>query len=273
MPIQLPIRRLTTFESSQLFKRGEYAPEVWTIPLQIEGNSLLSSVYVRSMDPGASILCRYYQTTLGQIGEERSPIIEHQLISPGMVDPLYGLTNIVTVTPIHNKPVLEVTLSGGSADFGVYGTVVQSFALDLGNAAKLDGQEAVLDRDRGFPFMLLDPISGEFRFVRSQDGGLPVVLQGSASVTLETLASPLIRALPLTASAPTLLSFPVGTREWTIKSRSGRPFRLATTEPALDDDFSLLSLYRIGSLSPTTAHSVYLMSEASGEIIEAISWS
>lgn len=116
--------RLKQAQTLAVFERNTYAPATYTVPLLIEGGALFSSVWVQNMSVGASLTVRYFETTTGNIGEERVDIATHVVITPSLVTIPYGFTDRLTVTPFHNKVVAEIILTGGSAYFGVYVTVV-----------------------------------------------------------------------------------------------------------------------------------------------------
>jgi hypothetical protein len=111
-------------QTNSIIKRDTYPSGTYTAPMTIEGASMYCSVWVKSIDPGATLLVRYFETTSGNVGEERVVIGAHTLVTSGLIDPQYGFTNSISVDKFHNKPVCEAILTGGSAEFGVYLTVL-----------------------------------------------------------------------------------------------------------------------------------------------------
>jgi hypothetical protein len=92
--------------------------------MMIRGNSILSSVYVKSIDVGATLSINYYDTTTGDDGTgERFDLKSHAIIT----DADAGKTFRIVVPRIHNKPKIEAIIAGGNVEFGVYITVVADF--------------------------------------------------------------------------------------------------------------------------------------------------
>jgi hypothetical protein len=207
--------RLTEFQTTELMKLQSRGVDTYITPLLIEGNSILSSIYVKSMDVGASIIARYYDYTTGvSTATERYFLIDHPTILPAMLDPTYGLTDRKTVTRIHNKPVLEVQVIGGNVEFGVYATVVTSFASDLDSALQFDGEIADLTRDKGMPIVTLDDTSGEFNIVRSTNGRMQVDVPGGIQTVDTTINKRLysqdLAAVPAASATVITYTVPVG---------------------------------------------------------------
>jgi hypothetical protein len=146
--------------------------------MEIQGNSILSSVYIKSIDPGATLQVKYFDVTTGTVaGGERFDLEEHRTFT----DADAGLTNRVTITRIHNKPHCEVIVSGGNVEFGIYITVVASFASDLDAALVLDGEAYRDEATKGIPLACYDEANDEMVLVRCDGNGLKVT--GSLSVT------------------------------------------------------------------------------------------
>jgi hypothetical protein len=85
---------------------------------------------------------------------------------------------------MHNKPRLEIIVTGAPVELGVYITVVATFASDLDASLKFDGQTAFLLKDKGLVTMCYDEDSGKFNFLRCKDGALAV------TATVETPGDP-----------------------------------------------------------------------------------
>jgi hypothetical protein len=193
---QLARYNLNEFQTQILLKLETRAPGVISRELLIEGNSLLSSVYIAAADPGASVEVKYFDYTTGAITAERYDLTSHRVLTDADV----GDTNRVTVSRIHNKPVVEATVLGGNVTFGVYATVVSSFVTDLDQALQLDGATADVLVDKGMPFMCYDEDKNQFFFVRCVDGTIPVseseagdpVHEGAQSITTPGLEQTLI---------------------------------------------------------------------------------
>ena len=145
--------------------------------MSILGESLLSSVFIKSCDAGMTLDVKYFDTTTGTLPEdsERFDLNSHAQFTAADV----GLTNRILVARIHNKPVCEITVAGaGSIEFGVYVSVRSETAVDL-NLAK-DGQDVDFDDDSGQPVMCVDE-NDQYRFLRCDENGL--IISGSVSLT------------------------------------------------------------------------------------------
>lgn len=162
--------RLALYETSAVVPVQVFAPATHTIKLHAEGNSLLSTVYVKSLDPGASVLVKYWDFGPGE-GEnpgERIELAEHALINTA------NTSDRLTVSALHNKPRIEIIVAGGNAEVGVYVSVVSTFASDLDSALKKHLQNANLLTDKGLVGMGYDATSGKFYFLPIEGGALKV---------------------------------------------------------------------------------------------------
>lgn len=173
--IRLPLYTTRDVINLQTLGPGTYEQQLYT-----EGNSLLSTVHVTAADPGASVTVRYWDFGIGfpPNYNERVDLDSHAAVGTA------GESDRILVTRLHNKPVLEVEVTGGNVTFGVYVTVVASFASDLDSALHKDGDTADLSSDKGLPIMCLDEANNEFRILRCEDGAIAFT---PASVT--TLSS------------------------------------------------------------------------------------
>jgi len=162
---------LNQYQTQTLFPLESRAAGTYTRKMLVEGNSLLSSVFIESGDPGASVEVKYYDFTTGTIASERYDLTDsHPVISVNDSP----ITDRRLVSRIHNKPVVEAIVTGGSVKFGLYVTVVASFATDLDSALQLDGEVANVLVDKGMPFMCYDEAQNKFHFVRCENGVIPV---------------------------------------------------------------------------------------------------
>lgn len=170
--------------------------------MQIEGNSLLSSVFVISGDPGASVKVKYFDTTTGDTLIERYDLDDEH---PDVAVADAPVTDRRLVSKIHNKPVMEAIVTGGNVTFGVYVTVVQSFATDLDAALQLDDQIADLDVDKGMPMMVYDDDANKFFMLRGENGVIPVSFSEAGDPVHETfigLTTPGIEQTLITSVVP-----------------------------------------------------------------------
>lgn len=164
--INLPLVQIKEFETQELFPLREVSPGTYHIPLQIQGNSLLSSLLVTDVSHGASIEVNYFQTTTGEETEERSPLVSHAAKFAGS-----SAADTIIVARVHLKPVVEVVISGGNVTFGLMVTMVSAFASDIESSLFKDDYQ-IVGTERGIPLMVVDDASGRMKFVRSKDGKL-----------------------------------------------------------------------------------------------------
>lgn len=174
MTVIQPLVHLKEFQTLELLEKSIRSPDTYIIPMNIAGNSLLSSVYVKSMDVGASIKVNYWDYTTGEKDSERYELQAHDLITPSFLAPIVGYTDRITVTRIHNKPLAEVIVSGGNVEFGVFITVVSAFASDLDSALLKEAELADFTRNQGLPPMTYELSDLAFHFLRSLNGRLLV---------------------------------------------------------------------------------------------------
>jgi hypothetical protein len=162
--------RLKELESNDFLPLLERGPGVYLEKLETAGNSILSSVFIQSADPGATVDVAYYQVTAGtEELNERSPLAEH----PTLTDASAPGTSKLLVTGIHNKPRVEVTVTGGNATFGVYGTLVTQFPVEL--QSFLQGHSVNLGQDKSIPGMIYDPDLNQFLFLTGSEGAQNVL--------------------------------------------------------------------------------------------------
>jgi hypothetical protein len=139
--------------------------------MEIRGNAILSTIFIKSADPGATVEVKYFQTTSGTIDvNERLDIVAHPIKSAANV----LQSSQIVVTRIHNKPVVEFIVAGGNVEFGVYITVTDELASDIDTALVLDGQDAELLEDKGIPTACYDEVNDKWVLLRcNPDGSLP----------------------------------------------------------------------------------------------------
>jgi hypothetical protein len=187
--------RLTEFQTRTLFELEARPPGVYNLDLLIEGNSILSTVFV-SASAGGSVEVKYWEDTTGSLLGERKDLPSHPVIAAPSLNP-----SKITVTPFHNKPHVECTVTGGTVTFSVYATVVNSFATDLDAALIYDGETFVQTENKALPAAVLDDDDGKLYFLRAKkgvlisdpaEGGDPLYYDGVAVSTppvQQTLAS------------------------------------------------------------------------------------
>lgn len=162
---------LREFDTDTLSPLGVRGAGTDKILLKISGNSILSSVFIKSISVGATLDVKYYQTTGATEDDgEKQALNSHAQFTPAD----NGITNTILVTRVHNKPFLEVTVTGGTAEYAIYATVLSEAASDIDSALKKDGQVADLSDDKGLPIMCYDETDNEYHFIRCEDGVIPV---------------------------------------------------------------------------------------------------
>jgi hypothetical protein len=180
--IRLPTTTLNEFQTLALIPLESRTADTYFRLASISGNSILSSVFVKSMDPGATLFVRYWDTTTGGESSEQYPLGEHRIVLPGMLG-VKGYTDRETFTRIHDKVFCEVVVSGGAVEFGVYVTVVSSFATDLDAALQHEGDDVSIPLDKGIPITVYESTDDTWKFLRSTNGRLQVDVPGGIQVT------------------------------------------------------------------------------------------
>jgi hypothetical protein len=257
-------------ESNTLFPLRVYTPETYELLIQPNGNSLLSSLLVLELDPGASVTVNYWQTTSGNEIEERTDLTGHGTIS--VTD---TAANQTLVTRIHNKVYAEVIVTGGNARFGIYGSVVSSFATDLEAALKKDGQPSDLPNDRGLPIVVLNTTTGEYEIWEGEDGVPAVRLLGDVQVNLASVTTPTVLNIALVDdSTEATVTIPTGTRQFSMKTRSGSPARLAVTSGGTLTEYVTTGAYEMNNLAATASVVLYALgTRPLGDVLEVLAWS
>ena len=250
---------LREFATNDVFQLNTLAPGTYVKQIQPAGNSLLSSLFIKSMPAGATIKVNYFDTTTGtrEIGE-RFELTGHDLLS----GPLTLETRRIIITKIHNKAFCEVIITGAPVEFGVYATVISAFASDLDAALITDGQAFDPINSKAMPFACLDKSTDTLGFVTCKDGGLVVSTSAGLikSIYNETLTAPSSTVDILTATVPsnkkyliksancstnhpgTLKVFLNGTKIASGRSRPGNPnvnIMLSDIEAASNDIIKL----------------------------------
>jgi hypothetical protein len=169
--------QLNEYASGELFELANppvlavRGPGTYKQVAEIRGNSLLSSVFIRSIDPGATLKINYYDTTTGATFNERFELTGHDLID----DSVAPLTTFrILVTKIHHRIVAEAVVMGGNVDFSLYATTVSSTASDLDAALIRDEDVFNQPTNKAIPVATLDESDGKLYFLRSKAGVLTI---------------------------------------------------------------------------------------------------
>lgn len=257
-------------ETSRVLPLSTLSPGTYTIPVQPNGNSLLASLLVLALDPGASITVRFYQTTSADESQERSELVAYEPVTTASPQ-----ASRILVTGIHSKVFVEIEIAGGDVNCGILGTVVSSFASDLEAALKRDGQLANLALDKGLPIVVLNTTTGRYEVWEGEDGIPAVRLLGDVQVNLAALKDPVVSNVNM-PDGSTEVTFPVpaGTRAYAVKSRSGAPFRLAFLAGGTNTVYLTTGAHEAANLDTSSSITLYARSQrTSGDVLEILSWS
>lgn len=170
------ILRLAMYDSKALVPLATRSAGVYIQKLAIAGNSILSSVFVESLDSGASVLVEYFDYGVGSDAGESYALTAHDEIFTAVT------TDRRLVSNIHDKPTIRCTVSGGNVRFGVYATVVLTTATDIDNALQREGDPVSLSLDKGMPVMVYDEVNGEWKFARGEAGIQDVRVVGNVAI-------------------------------------------------------------------------------------------
>lgn len=253
---------LDLFQTNHLVDMQTLGAGTYDRNMLIEGNSILSSVYVKAIDPGATIKVNYWDSSAGSPANERYNLQSHNLISS-------ALTDRILVTRIHNKPNLEIIITGGDVTFGVYITVVNSFASDMDAALVNDGEtfDAVLNQ--GMIAAGYDETLGILKFLRMENGRLLV------SSTEELVDNPTIANVSLpTANTEVSYAFPANTKEFYLQNRENGLIKFSYT--ATESGTLYKTLWPGGVLTRERLSkdnlTIYLQSPLASQVVEVVSW-
>lgn len=168
---EIEVVALRNEDTNNLFKLDTYTPGTYTKKIIMDSQSILSTVFVKAIDLGASVKVNYWQDTSGTIEEdlERFDLPSHPLQSAPN-----PMGNQILVPRIHNKPRIEVVVTGGSVTFGVYASARNETASDIDSALQLDASDVDLLSDKGIPTMCYDQAQNKFFFLRCENGTIPV---------------------------------------------------------------------------------------------------
>jgi hypothetical protein len=179
---RLPTIQLSEFETVATLPLQTRTPDTYFRMIAVSGNSILSSVFIESMDHGASLFVRYWDTTTGTETTEEYVLGQHRVLTIADLGPK-GITDRETFTKIHDKTFQEVVVTGGNVRFGIYCTVVSSFATDLDAALQHENELVSTVLDKGLPIVVYEEDDGVWQFLRSTGGRLQVDVPNGIQVT------------------------------------------------------------------------------------------
>jgi len=166
------------------------SPGVHTFRIHTQGNSILSSIYVKACSGQVDAV--WYDRSAA--AEDSFPGSQYVLGS----HPTMGAnSNTRKIIPkIHNNARLEVTVTGGPAEISAIASVVADFPAEVAGSI-LDGQVANLATDAGMPTVVYDPSDGNFYLLRGSGGAISVASESEPGQVLEATAT-----LPAVALSP-----------------------------------------------------------------------
>lgn len=141
------------------------AAGVYTYEILAEGSSLLSTLYVKSMDPGSQLIVRFWDNTTGDKDGERNEVIAHREVT-GLSD----FSERIIVSQIHKRVFCEATITGGSVQFGVRNTLLGYNANDIDAALQLQDSDYLSDNHKGIPIAGVND-SNQWQFAQFTDAG------------------------------------------------------------------------------------------------------
>lgn len=200
----LEARILRTEDTNSIFTLATRAAGTTIQLLGSNGNSLVSSVFIKAADAGTTVKVNYFQTTTGTFVDdaERLDLTSHPLL--GIAD--VGDTNQILATRVHNKPACEVIVSGpGTITFGVYVSVRSETASDLDSALQLDGATLDLVADKGILSMCYDEDLGQAFFIRCKEGKIQTSVSELGDLihlVSQTISTPGIEQTLITSAVP-----------------------------------------------------------------------
>ncbi len=171
--------RLGLFESTVALQLAARGPGTYTQQFLVEGNSIISSLFIETADPGATVKVNWYDTTVGSDVGERFDLGSHPLYT----GPIGPITDRQVIARVHNKPVVEIIVTGGNVTFGIYVTIVSAFATAGDAALVSDNQTVQLGADKGTPQAIYDPVAGKWYFAQGTGGVQSVKVLGAVSTT------------------------------------------------------------------------------------------
>lgn len=254
---------LDQYDTRELFSLEARGVGVYNAKMMIRGNALLSSVFVRAISPGATVKVNYYDTTTGTDSlSERFDLTSHPLIT----DSQAGQTLRQVVTRIHNKPQIEVIVTGGIVEFGVYLSVISDFPVDL-KGSILDGQTANLALDGGLPISVYNPDDGKFYLLQGDEGALA---SGSNAET-PAVSNVIIAAANVEQSH----TFPASTKRFFVKPRGAGRINLAHVATQSGTNYITIwpgAVYDSRDVK-SKAYTIYFQSPIAGLVVEMEHWS
>lgn len=269
------IIRLQQFASLPAVPVQEFSPGTYTFPLQTEGNSILSTLWIKAADPGSSVTVSYWDFGPGDgdLPSERINLQSHGTFAAALAP----LSDRIIVTRLHNKPRVEVIVSAGNVTLGVYSSVVSNFPISFDEVTKLQAEDGDLLEDRGLPAMGYDSGLGKFFFLPMVGGKLDTTgTGGGGGGTDVSIAAPTIANISLVlANTEYSYALPALTKQFLIQNRGDGFLRLSYDVGESGTTFWTIwagASKEITVLDPMASVTLYVQSNRAAQIVEVESW-
>ena len=99
-----------------------YGPGTYKRKYAFNGDGMYSTVFIKSITPGATLDVNYYETTTGEGLGERIDLAAHIQITDAIVPPF---SHSVCIPKLHRAIQAEAIVSGGDIEFSVYSSSKQ----------------------------------------------------------------------------------------------------------------------------------------------------
>lgn len=109
--------QLRANETVGVFQVETRAAGVYIADLWAQGSSIVSTLYVDTVDSGATILVEFFDIGLSDAPSDVLTLGSHRLIDES------GTSDKTTITRFHTKPRARVTITGGAVKFGLWMTL------------------------------------------------------------------------------------------------------------------------------------------------------
>lgn len=258
---------LGVFETKALLDLETRAPGVYRVKMMVRANSLLSSVFIKSADVGATVEVKYFDTTTGdENSPERFDLDGHGVL--GAVG-----TNRILVTEIHNKPQLEVLVAGGNVEFGVYVTAVATSASAIDQSLVKHLSDTDLAVDKGLTVTGYDPVLDKFFFLPIESGAVKVT--GNLSTTPGGATAALNTTVTTSATPNTETSFTLATiKSFRVTNRGRAIVKYAFASGDSGLNYASLtpnaSFWEEGIFNSSVT--LYIQSPSPSQRLEVVSW-
>lgn len=255
--------RLGLYETLPILKPTVLGPGIHTFKIMPAGNSLLATIWVKSIVGGSTLQATWYDYA---VGSDEEPGAKYTLeTGPILATPTVRRD---VITEIHNQVYVDLVVVGGtSVEVALIASVVTDFPVEL-NGNVLDGQIANLLADGGLPVITYDGSDGKFYILRSVGGAI-------ATSAVPALSDGFMENVPVvSANVEQSHTFPAGTKHFRMKARGAGRIQLSHTSGTSGSTYATVwggSPY----ISPefnNPSKTIYFQSPVAGLVIELESW-